>query len=777
MKISYKVLEKYIKNIKTPTEVSEDLIQSVAEVESIELEWEYLKDVFIWEVLECFKHTDSEKLNICKVRVLWEDKQIVCWAPNVKAWIKVPIAIVWSKLSDDFQIQKTKIRWEVSEWMICSLDELWLIKERQEWIMILDNNAPIWESMRDYLWKNDAILEVDNKAINHRPDLFSHIWIIRELFAVNGEKFDFFYKNKNFSKLKDLWIENKIDSLVKRYIWLKVNNVSNIETPDYIKQVLGSAWIESKGLLIDVTNYSLYFYGQPTHIFDADKVNWNIVIRYALNWEKFLALNDEEYELSEKDIVIADTDSVLALWWVIWWKLSSVTSMTKNIIIESATFDHSTVRKTWKNLWIRTDSLNVFEKGLLPEMAHAWVSLIVSELEKLLDNISLENITDSYEHKQEIIYIDYDLESINSLIWSNYSEDLVLSILTNLWIKKEWKKLKIPFWRKDLDNKSDIAEEIARIDWYNKVKSTVPRINIWAISQDNIYKLKKDTRNFFTWVWFYDMYTYSFVGNKLMNKVWSNCDSLVELKNSLSDESTHMRWGLIPNLMLSLQKNIREFSELKMFELEKVFNLKWEEISENYELSWVMVSNKDLVYFDIQSLVTRFFEKVNLTSFYFDKPKTVPLYAHATRTADIILRWKKVWIVWEIHPKISNNFDVKERVWFFEINVNLLTNALYSITKAKEISSYQENNFDLNFVVDKKVSWKDIKTTILKTSTFITAVDLFDIYESDEKMPWKRSLSFKVFFQSLTETLSDKVKNSLIEEIVKNVEKKWWKLR
>lgn len=777
MKISYKVLEKYIPNIKDVKEVAEDLIQRTAEVEEIILEWENLKDIFIWEVLECTKHPDSEKLNICKVRVLWEEKQIVCWAPNVKPGIKVPIAVIWAKLSEDFVIKKTKIRGETSEWMICSLDELWLIKERQTWIMILEEDAPIWINMRDFLWKNDAVLEVDNKAINHRPDLFSHVWIIRELFAIDNDKFDFEYENRDFSSLKDLWIKNNIPELVKRYIWLKVNNVSNIETPDYIKQVLSSAWIDSKGLLIDITNYSLYFYGQPTHIFDADKIEGTITIRLATSWEDFLGLDDKQYKLSDTDIVIADDKKVLALGWVIWWKETSVTENTKNIIIESANFDHSTVRKTWKSLWIRTDSLNVFEKSLLPEMAHSGLSLIVSELEKNLDNISLESISDSYEVKQEEKLIDYDLNFINNLIWREYDESLVISILNNLWIKKEGNSLVVPFWRKDLENKADIAEEITRIDGYENVQSTVPRINLWAITQNNTYKVKRDTRNFFTWKWFFDMYTYSFVGENLIKKTLWDINTLVELKNSLSEESTHMRGWLIPNLLLSLEKNIREFPEMKMFELEKVFSLSWTDISENYELSGVITSKKDVVYYDMQEYVSLYFQNVWINSFYFDEPKQVPSYAHSTRTANIILRWKVVWRVWEIHPKIASNFDINTRIGFFEINVDSITPALYSITKAKDLSTFQENNFDLNFVVDKKVKWKDISSTIEKSNSLITKVDLFDVYESEEKLAWKRSLSFKVFFQSQTETLSDKVKNKLIDEIVKKVEKKGWILR
>ncbi len=158
MKISYKILKKYLPYINDAQNVANDLIMHTAEVEEIILEAENLKDVYIWEVLNCIKHPDSEKLNICEVMVLWEKKQIVCWANNVKAWIKVPIAIVWAELAPDFVIKKSKIRWETSNWMICSLDEVWLIEEKQEWIWEMPSDAPIWMNLREYLKKDDKIL-------------------------------------------------------------------------------------------------------------------------------------------------------------------------------------------------------------------------------------------------------------------------------------------------------------------------------------------------------------------------------------------------------------------------------------------------------------------------------------------------------------------------------------------------------------------------------------------------------------------------------------------
>ena len=779
MKISYKVLWDYIKNLKSPEEVAQDLILHTAEVEEIVYEWENLKDVFIWEVLEYDRHPDSEKLNICKVRVKWEEIQIVCWAPNVRAWIKVPVAVVWAKLAPDFVIAKTKIRWETSCWMICSEDELGLIKERQAGILILPDDAPLDLCVRDYFNKDDAVLEVDNKAINHRPDLFSHIWIIREIYALAWEKFDFNYENRDFSSLPDLWIKNEITDVVRRYKWVKVWWVKNIETPDYIKRVLSSADCDSKWLLVDLSNYSLYLYGQPTHMFDADKVKWNIVVRYAKAWEKFLALDDKEYELNTEDIVIADDAWVIALGWIIGWKNSAISDTTTNVIIEWAHFHQAVLRKSWKRLWLRTDALNVFEKDLLPEMAQTWVSLIVSELEKNLWDIKLEAQSDVYENEQEIVKFPFDIEFVNKIIWRKYDEKYAFEILNNLWTKVIWLEATIPFWRKDLNFKADLAEEIARVDGYDKVEATIPRVNLWAVMQSNMYNMKNDVRSYLTSLWFFDLYNYSFVNEELMQKMWWDLTGLVAMKNALSDELTHMKWSLLPNLMLSLEKNIRTRKDLKLFEIEKVFKLEeGNSIKEDYFMSWVMTSEKDMVYYDIQKIVSQVLKNLWVAKFNYDTLKDKLCFAHNWRTSEVIVRWNSIWYVWEIHPKIVKNFDVNSRVWFFELDITKLENALYSIVKAEDVSEFQENNFDISFVVDKVVKWKDIKTAIEKTDiNLIKKVELFDIYEDGDKLPGKRSISFKVFIQSLDWTLDDKVKNELIWNIVKKVEKKGGVLR
>lgn len=248
--------------------------------------------------------------------------------------------------------------------------------------------------------------------------------------------------------------------------------------------------------------------------------------------------------------------------------------------------------------------------------------------------------------------------------------------------------------------------------------------------------------------------------------------TLVALKNSLSEEQTHMRGSLIPNLLLTLEKNILNFPDLKLIELEKIFQNNNNEIHEYYALSGVICKDSDILYYDIQSSLTDFFNAIGIQKYKFRKAETPLPYAHAGRVADIIIRGKKIGSIGEIHPRIAKNFSLEKRVAFFEIEADTLAKAMNFQPKAKEISNFQANQFDINFVIDKNTPGKKLVTLIEKTDPkIIQNVELFDIYENEEKLPGKRSISLKISIQSLDGTLGDEVKNTLIQTIVKKAEK------
>ena len=789
MKVSYKVLKKYIPDITSPEQVAQDLIMHTAEVEDIESEGKKFENIVYGVIKSVESHPDADSLKVCMVDGgESEDTQIVCGGSNLSvgqgiALAKLWASVVWHGEWEPVVMKRTKIRGVESFGMICAAEEIYLSdefpqKSETEILDLSHLDAAPGTNLADLLEKNDAILEVDNKAINHRPDLFSHIGIAREIEAINGKKLGYMMTRTDFTHLPDLGIKNDIPQIVKRYMGLKVSGVKNIDSPQYIKDLLVSHDIEPKWLLVDITNYSLYLYGQPTHCFDADKVTGNIHIRFAKQGETLLALNDKTYTLTPSDIVIADEVSVLALGGIIWGKDSAVSDTTRNIIIESAWFDQAVVRKTGKRLGLRTDALNVFEKDLVSSIRDTGPSLITKELQIHLPDATLEAFTDIYPEPVWQTHIEYNHEYLCSLIGKEYSREEVLNILDRVFIEeKDW-VLQVPLWRKDITHIADIAEEVARLDGYDKVEMTVPRINLWAVSQSPTYRAKRAVRNFLTAKGFYEMYTYSFIDESTMNKALSTTDELIPMKNALSEELSHMRGSLVPNLLQALQDNAREFKSMKLFECEKVFNRDWESsVSEYYELTGLEQISWDNAYYEIQNTLWDIFAKLWVLKYDFKTPKETPSYAHGGRVASIIVRGAEVWFVGEIHPKAIKNFELSGRVWFFSINLEKLTPALYGLISAKEVSNFQTNNFDINFVVDLSTPGKDIITAIQKSDPHITRVELFDIYEDEEKLPWKRSLSFKVYIQSLTETLDDKIKNEIIETIIKNAEKKGGSLR
>lgn len=781
MKVSYNVLKKYLPFLESPEKTAEDLIMHTAEVESVYSQLDTLKSVLTWKLVSYEKVSGSDKLNVGQFD-FWKEgvKQIifgsVFW---LKIWEVYPVALAPTILPTWIEIKKTKMLGVSSDGMVCADEELGT-SYTNEWLIRFSWDTPLGIPAIEIIlwWIPDSILEIDNKAINHRPDMFSYMGVMRELATINEKDFYLEYEQVDFSKEKPYKIENQIPELVKRYIALSISWVENRESPKEIKEFIETIWNNSKWILVDITNYSLSFYWQPTHCFDKDKVKGAIVIRFAKLWEKFLALDNKEYELDEKDIVIADNEKILALGWIIGGKESSVSETTRNIVLESANFPWDILRYTGRRLGIRTDALNLFEKNIPVSFADKWASLIYKTIKNIFPLATIESYGESYPKKEELVKVPYDLNFINKLIWASYKDEQVIAILKRLGIEKQGSELLVPFWRSDIKFKADIAEEIARIDGYDKIIPTITDINLWAIKQDNIYTLKGDTRKFFVDKGFFDMYTYSFVNEALMKKTWWEIQNCIEMKNYLSEELTHLKNSLIPNLLQSLEENRREFKNLKLFEIEKVFYKTSSGVAENYNLAGLIISEKNEVYYEIQNIFSLFLKKIGVDRYEYKKEENPPSFAHAGRTARLIVRGENIGIIGEIHPLIGENFDIKQRIWFFELDADKLARLAYNLKKINELSQFQENNFDLSFLIDKIKSGKEIEKTIAKTEPkLIKKVSLFDIYENEEKLPWKRSLSFTIYIQSDEETLGDTVKNELIEKIIKNVEKSWGKLR
>lgn len=343
-------------------------------------------------------------------------------------------------------------------------------------------------------------------------------------------------------------------------------------------------------------------------------------------------------------------------------KDSAVSVDTKKIVIESAWFDQALIRKTGKRLGVRTDALNVFEKELVDSLSHIGVSLIIKELEEHFEILKLEAISDIYPDPRPQTRIEFLPDYIRNLIGKNYSEEMMLKILDSVGVEKDGDILLIPRWRKDLSHIADIAEEIARLDGYESVKSTIPRINLGAITQSPLYSAKRKLRSHFVSRGFFEMYTYSFIGEKLAQKAGLDISKSIPLKNFLSEEASHMRPSLIPLLLESMEQNIREYSPLKLFECEKVYKKEDSSVSEFIQLGVMIYTEEDNAFYPIRKELDDLFHILGISRYEVKASQNIPAYFHSGRSGEIIVRGKSLGYIGEIRPKVLHNFEIPARV-------------------------------------------------------------------------------------------------------------------
>lgn len=762
--------------------------------------------IVVWKIIEAKKHPDSDHLNIVQVDLwtLWQT-QIVCWASNVLDANFVPVATVGTILWEGFEIKATKLRWEMSNWMICSEDELGFQEERAPWIMRLEKyfneevlaiqlGKPFNELEIDILWIDwnkkwiklkDVVFEIDNKFITNRPDLFSVEWNAREFWAIFDIDFTPYSHKYNFSATQ---LNTKVTTdKVLAYHLIKVENISTWFSPFWISQMLIRSWINPKYDLVDMTNYVMTELGQPMHAFDADKIVWNITVRLAKNWENIEALNWEKYDLKENDIVIADDEKILAIGWIIWWISSAISEATKNIYIESATFDAVSIRLTAQRLWIRTDASTRYEKSQDPLLTYRALSRALDFLKFIWKSWNITWNSEYFDKKSiNNIKIELSIDFLINKIWVKISESKIDNILTKLGFelkKNNWNYLiTIPSWRatKDVSIKEDIAEEIWRINSY----SNVPEIPLnwdFVITKKNFnIKFKQIIRNYFSWKNWLEAYNYSFSNELLDEKILiNNHENAIKIINAYSNEFTIMRRNMLANLLVNISDNKKLWDKFAFYEIAKISYKDKDSFVELPKLSWVSYNlgfeefKNDLMWF-LESIIWKWItikQWINSDSLS---------YFHPNKSWEIILNWTSLWYFWFLNPVVTSNFELDDKeVLYFELNYDLLfKNYSKNELEFTELPKFPWINRELNFVMNEREIVWDIVSNIYNLSYLIRDIKIIDIYRSAEKI-WsnKKSVTFSIFIQDYEKTITDEEALVIQNRIIKELEKSWIEIR
>jgi phenylalanyl-tRNA synthetase beta chain len=796
MIFSYNWLREYIE-LPDPDALARILTFGGIEVETHYPYAQKLRDITIAKILAVEKHPDADKLSVCQVDTGNGIKQVVCGAPNCRENMLTPYAPVGVKLGNTV-INKVNIRGIDSEGMLCSERDI-DISDDHSGLMSLPDNAVIGKDLRSYLSLNDTIYEVE--VTPNRPDLLGMLGIARDVAALTKQQLilpagfptdGYSYPNASLrldsSKEFSFALSNEAPELCSRYLARVITGVRIMESPRWLKDKLLAAAIKPINNLVDITNYVMLEFGHPLHAFDYKLLKGDqIRIRKADKGEKISALDQRVYQLEENDLVIADKDNPVALAGIVGGTDSSITNSTETIVLEAANFNYLSIRRTAARLKINTDSSYRFERNLSDET----VSLISQRATALICEIcggELLYTVDSYPQPEEKRTLELRITRANRLLTTDFSAKDVTEMLESLGLRKtttesESLRFEIPPYRKDLSREIDLIEELIRLYGYNNIpqKSEKESLTAW-----NWFHTKRYLADYLIFNGFSEAVNSSFTEPAIIKQLKLPVDDqrnhYFELNNPLGASFSMMRTTLIPGLLKNVQFNLHNGqTEIKLFELGKVYLKKDKEPEERYYLTGVVSG-------DISQDHWRY--KTRETSIFSVKGYVEGLLAQLTddeqhfRSADIsycqsgsgmeiVMNKIPVGTVGKLDPLLASSIDIEEAVYVFDIDITLLRKtAQHKTVSYREVNKYPPVTRDLSFVISKDFQHQEIEKTIRETNReLIGNIRLKDEFMGKNIPQGSRSLTYSILFSSREGTLTDERVNLLMDTIITKLKK------
>ncbi len=766
MRIPISWLKEYVE-VKSVKELSDKLTMSGTENEILHAEKGDFEKIVVGEILEIKKHPNADKLQITKTSVGKETLQIVCGAPNIKVGQKVPVALVGAQIGE-FEIREAELRGIKSHGMLCSESELG-ISDDHSGIMVLDPRAKVGESLGNVLGLPEKIL--DAEITPNRGDCLSMIGIARETAVVTNQKLKLPQIKIQEAKEKAsdfLSVEIKDKDLCRRYIGRVIKNVKVGPSPQWMQDSLSASGVRPISNIVDVTNYVMLEMGQPLHAFDAEKISGRkIIVRRAKKGEKIETLDGTVRTLNLKDLVIADDKKAIALAGVMGGANSEVTDRTKTVVLESANFHPTSVRKTALSLALRSESSARFEKGLPLQLTEEAADRAAALLAEIADGEVLAGKVDMGEKKDKETKITIMFNRIETFLGENISPSRAIEILTRLGFQvsdktKDRAVFIVPYWRLDVSIEEDLFEEIARIYGYENIPSTLPEgvLPIYEVDKKN--EVSEKTRDIFTALGFYEVLSYSFT-NKEKANVLKKDNDLVKIANPLSQEQEFMRKDLLGSSLEIAAKN----NDYKRGTIKKIF-----EISSVYTSKTELMKLSGFVFGEEAEEVFRQ-SKGSLEVLFNTLGVAIKLKDCKKNEAVIIADKNKAGSFMILDSTIMEKFKVKSKsACFFEIDMKILAKAV-KVKKYQNIPKFPGSERDLTFIVDESLRVEDLDHAIgsLKSS-ILESKEAVAIYRGKGLLPDKKSVSIRFIYQA-DRTLTDQEVDDDQTEIIKLIKDKF----
>lgn len=768
------------------------LTMAMAEVEGFVDQRESLQGVVVGEILEVKKHPNADKLKLAVVDVKDKKLNIVCGAPNIAKGQKVPVALVGTKLASGMEIAKAKVRGEVSEGMLCAEDELGLGPDHSG-ILILDPKLVTGTSLAKALGLADIVYEIDNKSLTHRPDLWSHYGVARETAAILGEKLES-YKVKNFKDGREkLDIRVEDFKLCPRYMGVVIEGIKIEESPDWLKRRVEAVGMRSINNIVDITNYVMMEIGQPLHAFDYDKLEGQrIIVRSAKPGEKIKTLDDENRKLDEEILVIADAKQPVAIAGVMGGANTEIDNQTEKIIIESANFDHVSIRKTSDKLGLRTEASIRFEKSLDPSIAEFGIKKAIELILQLCPEAKIvSRIEDVKKFKLNHGPIEVGFDFINKRIGQQIDEKKVIGILTSLGFEVKRKKTGIevfvPTWRatKDVSIPEDIVEEVARIFGYDNLEVVMPEVNMERPEINKERELEHKIKNILAYGFdMTEVYNYSFNSLDQIKSLGLDADKYIKVANPLSKETELVRRSLIPNLLDNMVLNNRFYDDIGLFEIgstylkeQKGFKIsdkteKYLPLQEKWLAGILQEKKNDQPFYIAKNIVAALLSRLHL-DYKLVKTDQVPAFAKKSRAVRINIKGKDFGYIAELDDSLYKKLDLEIKLAFFEFNLTQLVEIYSDEIKYKEIPKFPSIDLDISMIINKKILWEEVEAIVRGTEKeLVRKVTFFDVYEGKGIPAGKKSIAFRIEYRSNDKTLTMDEVQIIHNKVIKNLENK-----
>ena len=813
MNISYKWLKEYVDFDLTPQEVCDALTSGGLEVDALEEVQTIkggLKGLYVGKVLTCEMHPNSDHLHVTTVDLGRETpSQIVCGAPNVAAGQKVIVADIGCVLYDgdnEFTIKKSKLRGVDSYGMICAEDEIG-VGNSHDGIIVLPEDAPIGMPAAEYYHlESDWLIEVDITA--NRADALSHWGVARDLYAwllQNGYKTslhrpdcsDFVVDNE------DLPIEVTIDNneACKRYACVSITGCDVKESPEWLQNKLRTIGLRPINNIVDITNYVMMAYGQPLHCFDADMIDGKHIIVKTLNdGTPFVTLDGEEHKLSDKDLAICNVNDAMCIAGVFGGKGSGTYDTTSNVVLESAYFHPTWIRKSARRHGLSTDASFRFERGIDPNgIIYALKQAAILCKQLAGGKISM-NIKDVYPNPIEDFKVSLKYDYVNSLIGKEIPVSTVKSIVTSLEMKidsenEEGLELSVPPYRVDVQRPCDVVEDILRIYGYNNVEIPTQLKSSLVIKgfEDKKHKLENLVGEQLVGEGYNEILNNSLTkGSYYDNLNNYHEDNLVKIMNPLSSDLNVMRETLLFGGLETVAYNAnRKNPDLRLFEFGNVYIYNPENKNEDNPMQaykeekhlalWVSgkrVSgcwahpDEDSSFFEIKAAVINIFRRIGLSLASVDMSDG----NNNIYNKSITIKNKGGKLLAEMGV-LSNTLikktGITSPVYYADINwTAVMKQVRKNSVSFKEISKYPAVSRDLALLLDKQVEFAQIEAIAYKTERkYLKSVELFDVYEGKNLPEGKKSYAVNFILQDEQKTLTDKQIEAIMNKLIANIKK------